>query len=142
MHAESICWSETTVEEHFDSLEVNFAFVDRGRIRLDVNAGGVKESVGLQVLVHYGVAGDSALNPGVDEGFELVFELATHGDNDSLSSEIFLKPDFSRVLIHVYSAAYRDGVSSCGYTHAKIISRDDVPDDKQFGSLGPFDLVE
>ena len=140
--AESICWNETSAQEHFDSLRANFAFVDDGQIRLDVNIWGVKESVEVQVQIYYGVAGDPVLNPELDEGFELVAELATNRDNDNLSSEVHLKPDFSRILIHVDSAFHRDGISSCGLTHTKFIDRDDVPDDKPRGNLGPFHLVK
>lgn len=139
---ESICWTETNVQEHFDSLRANFAFVDDGQIRLDVNIRGVKASVDVRVQIYYGVAGDPSLNPELDEGFELIAELATGRDSDNLSSEVFLKPDFSRILVQVDSAFHRDGMSSCGFTHTKFIDRDDLPDDKPYGNLGSFRLVK
>ena len=139
---EDICMTESTVVDHFESIEANYVLVSGDKVRFDIYLWGMNPTLAVDIAVYYGVPDDVDLPADLDDNFELKVDVAHYQGEDNLYAELFVDRDFSRLLIEVSSSYMKDGAATCGYSHVLAVGKGDLSKDPGRGELGPMTLIQ
>ncbi len=141
--AESVCYTEAEVNDHFGSLDISYAWISADSIRINVSVWNIEKSVSVHSQVYYGLDPGAPERPLLQEGFEIRFDLLPEFNEDDIHYTFELGRDFSRLLIEISSARDTEyAMMSCGIYHVLAISSDDLDPDTRYGKLGPAKRVE
>ncbi len=141
--AESVCYTESEGNDHFESMEIRYTRVSEDSILINVSVWNVEDSVDVHSQVYYGLDPEAPESPELQDGFEIRVALLPEFNEDSIHYTFEVSPDFSRLMIEVLSARDTDyAMTSCGIYHVLSFSSGDLDRDARYGSLGPARRME
>ena len=141
--AESVCYKETEINDHFESLEIGYARISEDSVLINVSVWNIENSVNVHSQVYYGLDPEAPERPELQDGFEIRVELLPEFNEDNVHFTFELSSDFSRLMIEVSSAKETEhAMMSCGIYHVLSISSDDLDRSARYGDLGPPNRAE